>query len=272
MQIVPHPEIQKLKKKVLALGDELAILIGEHELLVHHVCGNIQAIFMTLIGYAKLELFYSELEVRKLRRKIELFQAYINQGMPVNFEEVEATLEREWQQWVLSLNGFIRDLSMAQLRVDYIESHNDDLELKTTFRKLSKMLHPDIHPNLPEKYSLMWFRVLDAYKSSNIEELRALDMILSLDEVPEDNISSEELLRERESQLEDMIMNYTKKIMDVKSKPPYTLLKIIEDKELMAVELSGIEAKKTQCNELIEYYQNILKTMGTGGYVELSLN
>jgi len=261
MQIIEKEENKKLKQDISNLKDELAILVNEYELLINTVCKNIEAQYFTIIGKDQLEKLYLEFESKKLKRKIELIQSYINQNKSVNIAEVENILLRESLDWEREIKNYATALKNAEKRVKLLETEPDSTQLKSLFRKLCKMLHPDINPNLNEMQKLLWTRVYEAYKDCNLEELKSIELILDNDE--DYKISEvQNDLSEIKNKLDKSIKYYIEKINDVKSKKPYTLINIVENEELIKKEKENTEVEKLQLESIIIFYKNVLKTLG----------
>lgn len=271
MQIIQSEENKKLNQEISILKEELSILVYEYELLKNTVCKNIEDKYFAMIGRHQLEKLYLEFETKKLKRKIELIQSYINQNKLVNIAEIENVLIAESQKWEREIKDYANSLKKAEKRMEILETQEDAAELKSLYRKLCKLLHSDINPNLSDEQKLLWSRVQSAYKNCNIEELEVIELILhncedfEIKEVEDD-------LFETKKRMKDSIKHYIEKINEVKNKEPYTLINIIENEELIEKEKEKIDAEKEKLEELILYYKNILNTLGYEGNVGFSYN
>lgn len=274
MNIIPNPNIETLKKHIEVLKNELTNIISDYELLINFTCRNIKDIYMTLIGYSRLELLEIECEARRLKRKFELMQKYINRGLPIDIQLIENNLNKEMEEWTIKINKYIKELKQSELNITLMEMAPDNTEVKKLFRKLSKILHPDINPYLPEYYKLLWFRVYEAYKICDINELKTIELMIEMDNivpVPEKVSTIDELLL-KENKLEESISHYIKKIETVKNTNPYKFIEIIENEEFLTAELGAIEKQKEHFRKQIDKYIMILKNINTGNHVEFGLN
>jgi len=271
MQIIENEKNKKLKQDISNLKEELSILVNEYELLINTVCKNIEAQYFTIIGKYQLEKLYLEFEAKKLKRKIELIQSYVNQNKSVNITEVENILLRESLDWEREIRNYATALKNAEKRIKLLETEPDSTQLKSLFRKLCKILHPDINPNLNEMQKLLWTRVYEAYKDCNLDELKAIELILDNDEDYKITEVQNDL-SEIKNKLDKSIKYYIEKINDVKSKKPYILINIIENENLINSEKEKTEIEKLQLESIIIYYKNVLKTLGYENNVGFSCN
>jgi len=272
MNIILNPETEALKRNIEVLKTELNNIVSDYELLVNFVCINIQNKYMTLVGYSKLEVLYLECDTRKLKRKIELIQSCINRNENIDFNKIENQLDHEMKEWHIQINKYLSELKQVEKNVALMNAAPDNSELKKLFRKLSKILHPDINPDLPEKYRLLWHRVHEAYKNCDVEELKTIELMIEMDKVVVQEASSLDELSLRKKKLDESISHYIRKIELVKSSHPYKLIEIIDNKELIAEELSALDKQKQNLLELIDKYKSVLNKIDLSGYVGLSLN
>jgi len=272
MNIILNPKIEGLKNQINALKAELNNIVTDYELLVNFVCRNIQDKYMSIIGSSKLELLYLEFESRRLKRKIELMQICYNIGKAVNLDEIEEQLDAELKEWQIKLNDYLYEVNNAKMSVEILKYSEDNIELKKLFRKLSKLIHPDINPDLPEKYQLLWLRVYEAYKKCDLDELKTLETLIELDDFQIAVVETEDKLSKLKSRLENSISHYISKIEKVKDTHPYTLINIINNKELMEKQLNEIEQKKSTFQEQIIKYKSIINNMELSGNVGFNLN
>jgi hypothetical protein len=93
-----HPEVQVLLTDCAALQDQLARLIAAHDLLATTVGPNLEAESQAQIGRYELERFRVDLQVRSVRRTLELLQAAINRVERITQRQVETQLAQEYAE------------------------------------------------------------------------------------------------------------------------------------------------------------------------------
>jgi len=238
------PEVQNLRNRCSILRDELVELFTEKDHLLNTVAGNIQAQYAVTIGAKELEALTLDVAVRKLKATIENIQAIENQGRKANLEQIEAHVEEELQQWNQKVDKMLNEINAGESRLNNLMTEESSKELQKLYRSLAKKLHPDINPDLKPEYKAIWARVQNAYKSGDLQELRALQ--LTVDDIPEEVEETNQLdqLQNHYEKLKVQVNNLIKRIDMIKSNLPFTLEEKLDDPE-------WVEQQTNKCNERI---------------------
>ena len=224
-------QYKELKTKHEALKEELSKLISERDHLEGTVKKNLEALYMVRIGKNEIELFRSECELRTLKRKIELIQAKINHGKPVDLDEVDKTLDAEYKKWEKQIENLISNLEKSKLRLKSLLTPEETKEIQNLYRTLVKRLHPDINPKQSDKEKILWFRTMDAYSSGDTEELKTIKILL--DDIGEIEMSEDPItvLEGRIKNIKDKIFKQMDYIRELKEKFPFNIQNKIDDME-----------------------------------------
>ncbi|MBQ9058355.1 MAG: J domain-containing protein [Atopobiaceae bacterium] len=199
--------------------------------IVLQINPQLETEYATKIGYLENDLFKWQLAARRAKRRYMLAQARANSGMAFEADEFEAQLDEELAEWENLLAQSIEDFLRAAERVvgSRPMSPFESRELKHLHRELIKRLHPDLHPDLPEE-ALRFFMVAQAaYKSGDLDTLRALAVATegmweeSIPDMTEDEASIElELVLAHERVVEQQLQ-------ELKQTNPYALKEKLED-------------------------------------------
>ena len=139
----------------------------------------------------------------------------------------------------------------------------DMLRIKSIYRKLAKLIHPDINPIVVDNENLMdlWNRIVIAYQCNELKEIQELEVLvhkaleqLGVDEIeidiPDINIKIDEL---------------NKEIHDIQTTDPFLYKYLLEDE-------NAVEEKKQSLAQELEEYQNyakelddVIETLVSGG-------
>ena len=256
-KITHHPEYKKKLDDLESLKSELAKLISERDKLENTVKKNLEALYAVKIGKNEFALFKTECEIARLKRKIELFQAKLNHGKKFNILEVESQLDKEYEKWDKEMSKMLKDIENSKNRLSSLRTPEDSVELQSTYRTLVKKLHPDVNSNQTEKSKLLWNRTMHAYSLGDLEELRAIKLLI-------DDLK-DKMTVDPGSSIDDRIKSINKKIFflleyikKIKSEFPFTIAQDIEDKNWVANKNYEIFKKIDKLNNKKEELQKVI--------------
>ena len=135
---------------------------------------------------------------------------------------------------------------------------------KTLYRRLAKLIHPDINPETDHSEDLLelWNRILIAYHHNDVKQLSELEVLVRkvLKELGADEV------RVDIPDIEEKIDEVRVEIDQITHSEPYSLKYLVEDEE-------ASEKKKAELQEELETYQKyhrelnniILQMLQSGG-------
>jgi len=261
--LVLHPEILRLTDENSLLREEVVHLLSEAHDLVHTVKPNLMAIYQTKVGIWELKQFKLQCQAARLKRKVELIQACLNQGRWPDLEAIEAQLEEEFRAWEHKIRMESQRLAAAEERLCHLLSSEDDFELKKLYYRLVKKLHPDLNTELTEEQRRLWLRVQDAYEAGDIDELKALTLLADKNPPTLSSVNSLERLTAEQQTLDKQIQRLLKEIETIESRPPLTMRSELFDDGWVQNRCETIQTTITElqqrCNGLNERIQTLLK-------------
>ena len=265
--LVLHPEIQQLAEENELLREEFASLLTEAEHLIHTVKPNLLALYQTKIGVWELRLLQAQFKVARLRRQIELAQAYINRGERPDLAAIECAIETEFLAWITKLEEAARRLQDAENRLKHLLSPEDDRELKKLYYAIVKRLHPDVNPNVTDDQRRLWLRAQAAYEHGDLPELRALALLVERN-APIPPVKSLDNLRRDQKILEEQIITALETVERIESQPPFTLRNQLEDETWLAVRRKEVDeqtvTRRQQGETLKAHWDKLLGDTGYG--------
>ena len=196
-------------------------------------------------------VFEKKIECIRLKKAIAMCLAYINRGEAVDVDAMNARIDREMTLYYAELEEMLSRTQAAQNA--RVLPQTVVLEIRRIYRKLVRLLHPDINPatcEFPEAIDL-WNRISIAYHSNNLDEMRELEVLAAaLTEKMGGNDITVDI-----PDIEEKIAALEQEINDILAKEPYIYKKILEDADLIR------EKKDALHSELDEYsrYQNELQ-------------
>jgi len=266
-KITRDPEYVKKLEKYQALKTELVSLISERDLLENTVRKNLEALYATRIGKNEYALYRLECDIARLKRKIELFQAKINHGQKPDILEIEDKLDREYQKWEKEISGILENIEKSRRRLENLREDGESMELHKIYRILVKKLHPDVITAQTERTNMLWNRTMDAYKYGDLEELKAIAILV---EDEKDTGLQERDIEEMTRSVSQKVYKLLEHIKKIRSEFPFTIEKDIEDEGWVAgkndeifSKIDKLEDKKTGLQEIIDAL--ILEYLGSPG-------
>ena len=223
MSIVPHPEFIKLKKDCEILHSEFAELIVGLDELTSTIIPNIETEYQLTIGHLEYEQLCLQIEINRLKRKIEIIQAAINHGDQISEISIDEMLSKEFKKWENKLKEHLKKIDIAKKRSDSKLSIEESREIADLYRKIVKKIHPDINHELFCKHKNLWLRAVEAYNHGILESLKAIWLIIQ--ELSDESrmMSSLEAISLKKEDLKNNITMLLSKINEIKSAHPYNL-------------------------------------------------
>jgi len=267
LTLVLHPEIQQLAEENELLREEFALLLTEVEHLINTVKPNLLALYQTKIGVWELRLLQAQFMVARLRRQIELAQAYINRGEKPDLIAIECQVEQEFQEWIKKLEATARRIQEAEERLKHLLSPEDDRELKKLYYAIVKRLHPDVNPNVTDDQRRLWLRAQSAYEHGDLPELRALALLVEKNAPSPPSKSLDDLRRDQQI-LEKQINTTLESVERIESQPPFTLHQQLNDENWLVARRQDIDAQivnlRRQSDALKTHWEKLLGDTGYG--------
>ena len=190
-----------------------------------------------------LEVFRKKIECISKKKSIEYCQYFINHGKSIDQDALQEFLRKEMEEYQAKLAEMIKDNDAAKLSERIPES--EILKIKKIYRRLVKLVHPDINPAMETNEDLkeLWHRLTIAYNCNNLKEMQETEVLINA-----------LIARLKLGPLDIKIPDIGKKIGEteaeierIKNTDPYRYKYIFDDKE------SVDEKKRSLRNELAEY-------------------
>ena len=224
--------------------------------------GQIWTVYLQLFGKLITDNFEEKLECIKCKKTIAYYQNALNHGGVVDSAAMEKYMEQEMAEYYANLRRMLKDnedANNAGTSTPY-----EVARAKTLYRRLAKLIHPDINPETDHSKELqeLWQRILIAYHHNDVKELSELEVLVRkvLKELGSEDVKVDI------PDIEEKIEALKSEIEGIKQTEPYCLRYLVEDEE-------AAEKKKTELREELETYQKyhkelnevILKMLQTGG-------
>lgn len=256
-------EIQKkLKEQLDILKTEYVKLLNDKDVLENWGKPQLEALYATRIGVYKLELLELQLNIKALKRKLELVRASLAKNTKPDFDEIELIIAGELAQAQLQIMQQAEHIKASKSLLSNLDSPQRSAELRNLFRSLAKDLHPDVNPDLTDQQKNIWNLALEAYQNGDVEKLKALSLIYEKEIKGTETELNEEQLQLAIETIKQGCKVLQEFITEMKSTFPFTIEKEIKDEEWVASEVakiqSEIEQHKLYESELKAEYKTII--------------
>ncbi len=249
-------EYESLNKRQEELKKKILSLIVERDELLYQTCLNLKADFMVKIGNLEYQSYKLEIEIRRVRRKIELIQAQINRQKIPDLKAVEDQIEAEFQVYQSKIDSKAEEIKAAVERVgNGMElSKEDSAELKTLYRKIVKSLHPDLHPDVTEEQIKLFQTAVQAFENGDLNLMQSISAVVEEEssDLAADIMTLREERKKQITQLEIQVETLENRIKEIKSSFPYNQIEFLSDDQKVS------EAQRALKND-ISIRENSLK-------------
>ena len=201
-------------------------------------------------GEQLIENFELKLECIKLKKSINYCRRVLNRGENINVNSMNEAVEKEMTLYRVQLADLKGELRAADnsTTVDAFTASR----AKKIYRRLSKLIHPDVNAKTETNETLrdLWERISEAYRTSNVDELEDLEILVrkALEDLGDEGFEIDM------EGIEDRIDRIERQINDIVTSEPYTYREILGSKE-------RIEDFRKQLTEEHSDYEKYLETL-----------
>lgn len=244
-------------------------LMNEKDVLLNWGKPQLEALYATKIGLYQIERLKQQLQIKSLKRKIELVQSAINTAQLFNVNEIELKAAEELAMAEAAIMGEVAKLERARLIISHLDTTERSAELRVLYKQLAKKLHPDVNPSLTSEQSDVWHLVKAAYETGDLDNLKALQLVYqevinrSVENINELNA---EILVKRNETLKEAIKQLHDEIRLIQSDFPFTIEAQINNEDWVQEQVDEIKADLeklgTYEKELQQHYTALINSNG----------
>ena len=232
------------------LYDEYEELLLERD-RIRKEAGQIWTLYIQTFGQLMTDVFKEKVACIRQKKLITYYQMAANRGKEIDADALEKQLDREMAVHLTELHRMLEEHKRcAEARTSTLYEVERS---KVLYRRLAKLLHPDIHPETDREEVLrdLWARITEAYGHNDVRALSELEVLArkALNDLAADGVTRVEI-----PDLEERIRQLKKEIADIQSRDPYTYREILEDAD-------AVEKKKQELRKELEIWQGYHREM-----------
>lgn len=259
MNLVTSAEFDALAERVRTLQNEVGELILARDVLLFDVRPRLESRYWSVVGVVESATLELELEVLRLRRKLELLQAANNREEEPDLNAIERKLDQD-------LKTFSAQVDAAKAKVEEafafasgsVLPPEDAKRLRVLYLRLVKKLHPDVASAAVPDAAFKLKIAVEAYKRCDLAALEALT--LAVDALSKDDVLSPETtafdeLLQRESALQKSRDELKTQLEKIRAKFPFNVAEFLDDSDAIAKRLEELRQKQLELKTLRDRYQ-----------------
>lgn len=196
--------------------------------------------YTRVFGDITTEIFELKVNCIVIKKAISFCIIAKNTGNDVDQEALTQFIVAQMALYQEELDEMIRmnEVSKSSSKISAYE----EKEIKRIYRKLAKLLHPDIS-NLTKEFPVfedLFQRILIAYQCNDYKELKELEFLTNraLEELGEQNF--EVIIDD----IEEKIENLRREIYTIKTTVPYTYKELLQSDEQIAQKMKEFEDER----------------------------
>ncbi|MEN2434069.1 J domain-containing protein [Weeksellaceae bacterium A-14] len=244
--------LQKLKAGYIASLNSLEVMKNWGKV-------QLEALYATRIGKYKIELLELQIELKSLKKKIQLCHQYINRGETPDFQAVEKSVSEMVHNAYQEIHSEKQKVAWGKAVLSNLKSPEDSMELRKIFRNVAKKLHPDINPNLSDEQKDIWHLFHTAYKTGDLDKLKALEIVYATELAQSENLDtlSEEDILLQTATIKQGIREIEEQIQEMERDFPFNIADQIRDDEWVEEQQNLIRKEKEELEILLKEKREI---------------
>ena len=254
----------KTKEDLLSNFDILSTayikLLNDKDVLLEWGKPQLEALYSTRIGVHQLEQLQLELRIKALKRKIEMVRSIIVRNLPLDVAAIEMQIAVELAATELEVMQAAAQIENSKAMLSHLDTPQRSAELRSIFKQMAKLLHPDVNPLLTNEQQEIWHKVKSAYEEGDLEKLKALQVIYEKEISNSHSLLSElteEQLELRNEVLSEGIKQLENEIGVIRSSFPFDMEENIKDE-------AWVSKRQQEIKEIV----NRLRTLEGGLILE----
>ncbi|WP_348664284.1 J domain-containing protein [Dubosiella newyorkensis] len=182
---------------------------------------QVQQRFIELFGDLRLEMLKVEIEIAKIKKEMEYLVRKKNRNESYDLEEMDDFVNQALEGMKAQYERMKEE--QAQLKNKKMLSQEEVKEVKRLYRRLAKLVHPDLNPHQTKEQKELWHQLQEAYRNNDLAWLRELNVLIVFKTKGHEEVEIEDL--------EDKIEAVREEIALLKEEDLYRMRELVFDEE-----------------------------------------
>ncbi|MDO8844046.1 MAG: J domain-containing protein [Methylicorpusculum sp.] len=217
--------------EIVLLSQQLAALLENLEQMLQQEKPYLVALYQSNLGELEYRLLGLQIECRALKERIELATRTLNQGETLtqsHLDAIEEQIKQAFLLWQVQLNEQAQALSDSFTYLNGLVPVDVAVvsRAKKAYRRLARLLHPDVSPKHQALFEHYWPSVQDAYRAIDADLLEALLHVIETTAIQDTGNEDAEATKNR---LIHMIAKETERLLTLRNDPPFCWAEQLQD-------------------------------------------
>lgn len=257
MEVALHAETQEKIQRYECLKRSFLLLFSRKEALLTTEKEQLECRYWNVLGHQKMALRELQLRCRKLKLQVQRAQSLLNRGETPDINEIRAYAQQrmrsEYRQYYDELRRNQAWENPGHVALSTVT------ETRELFRRIVRLVHPDLHPNQPKWRIDLMNMARDAYATYDTAMLREIIAMIEADDQQHPEIYED--WDAKIAKLEKSIATVKREISHIVSQAPFTLRENLDDPDWVAQQIAAIDEQKHNINIQIRAYRERLTLM-----------
>ncbi|MEI6707663.1 MAG: J domain-containing protein [Methylococcales bacterium] len=227
-----------------SLSQQLAAILENLEQMQQREKPYLLALYQANLGELEYKLLTMQVECRALQQRIQLAMVYLNRGECLTEQKLQAIEQQVIQdllKWRTQLSEQAQVLSagVAYLQDLIVVDTNIVQRVKQAYRRLSRLLHPDVSPEHQTLFEHYWSSVQNAYRSFDADLLEAL--LHTVETAAAQQQNSGENTAEIIARLKMMVAKQGERLVQLRNEAPFCWVEKLHDEKWLKLQQTALE-------------------------------
>jgi hypothetical protein len=254
-----------------SLSRQLAAILENLEQMQQKEKPYLLALYQTSLGELEYHLLNLQVECRALLRRIEMATTRLNRGEMLTLQlldEIESQVKQDLLTWQTQINEQAQALAAGRAFLSGLVAvdANTLQRAKSAYRRLARLLHPDVSPQHQDLFDHYWLTVQDAYRDIDADLLEALLHIveIAVSQRREQTDNGVETI----ARLNALITSHSERLIRLKTEMPFCWAEQLHDPEWLSARQALLEtaiaAESERWARLVSRHAEIVARVQTG--------